>query len=186
METNMTTRNHSAFFGIALLLTFAFSGSASAMDAAIEANMPILRFHEVSPGLYRGARPGHVGMEALAALGVKTSLDLENTGSAIADEIQEGKTFGINVITKPMSGFFKPSDQKVNDILEIMENPANYPIYVHCLHGQDRTGLIVGLYRVLHEGWEPRAAYGEMLSIGFHKALFPLNSYFEDRTGYED
>ena len=182
----MKTGKHSVSLAIAVLFTLAVSGSASALDVATEANMPILRFHQVSPGVYRGARPGHVGMEALAKLGVKTSLDLENTGAAIADEIDEGKSIGINVISKPMSGFFKPSDLEVNDILDIMENPANYPIYVHCLHGQDRTGLIVGLYRVFHEGWEPRAAYHEMLAIGFHKTLFPLNSYFESRTGYED
>lgn len=45
---------------------------------------------------------------------------------------------------------------------------------VHCTHGQDRTGLVVGMHRVLHDGWSARDAYGEMLAHNFHPELVGL------------
>lgn len=43
--------------------------------------------------------------------------------------------------------------------------------YVHCERGQDRTGLIVGVYRVKVEHWTKADAYQEMLKHGFHPIL---------------
>jgi protein tyrosine/serine phosphatase len=74
----------------------------------------------------------------------------------------------------------------VNQIEAIMADHARRPIFVHCQHGEDRTGLIVGLYRVETEHWSPAAAYREMIAKGFHKILFFLNHYYEERTGWED
>jgi protein tyrosine/serine phosphatase len=59
-------------------------------------------------------------------------------------------------------------------------------IYVHCKHGQDRTGLVVGLERVLNEKWAPAAAHAEMVRLGFHTSFLGLNEYFEKKTGWED
>jgi protein tyrosine/serine phosphatase len=50
---------------------------------------------------------------------------------------------------------------------------------VHCTHGQDRTGLIIGLYR-LNEGWTKDAAYKEMLVHHFHSSLHGLHEYWEN------
>ena len=58
--------------------------------------------------------------------------------------------------------------------------------YVHCAHGQDRTGLVIGLERVIDEGWTPKAAHDEMLKLGFHPLFEGLNHYFEEKTGFED
>ena len=66
-------------------------------------------------------------------------------------------------ISQPMSGFWAPNDRQVNQTEAIMADASRRPIFVHCLHGEDRTGLIVGLHRVFHEGWDPAKAYQEML-----------------------
>lgn len=50
---------------------------------------------------------------------------------------------------------------------------------VHCTHGQDRTGLIVGRYRVLHDRWTKDAAYQEMLTHHFHRALHGVHEAWE-------
>ena len=85
-----------------------------------------------------------------------------------------------------MSGFWASSDAQMKAILQIVANPANLPIYIHCKHGQDRTGLVVALYRIFNEGWTPVEARKEMLQLGFHTMLLGLNHYFEEATGYED
>jgi tyrosine-protein phosphatase SIW14 len=51
---------------------------------------------------------------------------------------------------------------------------------VHCTHGQDRTGLVVGLYRTIHDGWTKTDAYREMLQLGFHPELRGLREFWED------
>jgi hypothetical protein len=46
---------------------------------------------------------------------------------------------------------------------------------VHCTHGQDRTGYVVGRHRVQHEGWTKLAAYKEMRAHLFHWELVGLS-----------
>jgi protein tyrosine/serine phosphatase len=59
------------------------------------------------------------------------------------------------------------------------------PIFVHCAHGQDRTGLVIGLERVLIEQQAPQAAHDEMVKIGFHTMFIGLESYFERKTNWQ-
>lgn len=147
---------------------------------SVEAEVP--EFHAVSPGIYRGGRASAAGLAELAKLGVKTIVNLENEPEFVEREERIAKLLNIRFISKPMSGFFTPSDRNVSEILALLADPQNYPLFVHCKHGQDRTGLIVGLHRVLHEGWDSERAYQEMWNYNFHTfILFPLYNYFRWR-----
>lgn len=167
-----------------VLLLFCALALSNAWGAVAE--NPIGRFHKVSEGIYRGQRPEEEGIKFLAAAGFKTVLNLEDDDDAVSDEYQVAKTVGLRFISKPMSGFWAPSDKTVNGALAVLKNPANYPVFVHCQHGQDRTGLIVGLHRVESEGWPAQKAYDEMLELGFHRLLFLLDHYYHSRTGLDD
>ena len=156
--------------------------SASADDASV----PILRFHEVDAGVYRGARPETVGLEALQSMGFKTVVNLDDDQTANALELQDAARLGLREISIPMSGFWYPRTADVNQALAALRDPSNYPIFVHCKHGQDRTGLIIGLYRVFQDHWTPEQAHAEMLDDGFHRTEVLMNHYFEVATGYED
>jgi protein tyrosine/serine phosphatase len=46
-------------------------------------------------------------------------------------------------------------------------NPSDGAVFVHCAHGADRTGLMIGLWRVQHDGWSYLAAAQEALHYGF-------------------
>jgi protein tyrosine/serine phosphatase len=140
----------------------------------------------VSAGIYRGRRPDAKTLRNLKALGVRTILDLEDDSSAIRSERKAVAALGMTFLSQPMSGFWTPDDRQVNQTETILSDASRRPIFVHCLHGEDRTGLIVGLYRVFTERWSPKAAYKEMIAKGFHKALFFLNHYYEEKTGFED
>ena len=172
----------------ALLFALACGGSAQAPDQgdSFEADVTTPAIELVSAGIYRGPRPTQATLSQLRSLGVKTILDLEDTTSAINTERGWVGNLKMTFISEPMSGFWTPNDKEVNQIEAIMADPARRPIFVHCQHGQDRTGLIVGLYRVFSEHWTPAAAYREMLAKGFHQALFLLNHYYEEKTGFED
>jgi protein tyrosine phosphatase (PTP) superfamily phosphohydrolase (DUF442 family) len=173
---------------LAALLLAACGGTAQAPDDgdATSADVTTPPIELVSPGVWRGPRPTYATLAQLRSLGVKTILDLEDTQSAINTE--RGWVGGLHMtfISEPMSGFWTPNDREVNQIEAIMADPSRRPIFVHCQHGQDRTGLIVGLYRVFTEHWSPAKAYKEMLAKGFHRILVFLNHYYEEKTGFED
>lgn len=50
---------------------------------------------------------------------------------------------------------------------------------VHCTHGQDRTGYVIGRHRVQHEGWSKARAYDEMRAHHFHPELHGIHEAWE-------
>lgn len=43
-----------------------------------------------------------------------------------------------------------PSDPQVAKLVEILSNPANYPMLVHCQHGVTRTAKVLAMYDILY------------------------------------
>lgn len=142
---------------------------------------------QVTSNIYRGRRPDEATIAALAKMNVKTILNLENDETVVAAETAVAEQYGIQVISTPMSGFWRPKDAQVSLSLQVLANATDAsPVFVHCQHGEDRTGLIVGLYRVQLQNWRPADAYEEMIKSGFHSMLVFLKEYFEDKTGFDD
>lgn len=54
-----------------------------------------------------------------------------------------------------------------------------HDLLFHCEHGQDRTGLVMAIRRVLLQQWSVEDAEAEMLNLGFHKSLHGLWEYWE-------
>ncbi|MBC7371188.1 MAG: tyrosine-protein phosphatase [Bdellovibrionaceae bacterium] len=144
-------------------------------------NIP--NFQQVHKELFRGGRPSVQDLRDLKKMGIRTILNLENDNKAVAAETDVAKALNFNYISIPTATFFKPSDENVDRIQEILKNPNNYPIFIHCTHGRDRTGLMMGIYRVEADGWDPKLAYKEMVDLGFRKVLLALKGYYKDRTG---
>jgi protein tyrosine/serine phosphatase len=46
-----------------------------------------------------------------------------------------------------------PKQEVIDRYLEIMDNPDNYPVLIHCYHGEGRAPLFSALYRIEYEGW---------------------------------
>jgi protein tyrosine/serine phosphatase len=49
----------------------------------------------------------------------------------------------------------------------IRQAQARGPVLIHCKHGQNRTGLIAAMYRVVYQGWSKQQALAEMRGGGF-------------------
>ena len=79
------------------------------------------------------------------------------------------------------SAFTRPDPILVQRALELLKTATADDVWlVHCTHGQDRTGLIVGMYRVLHDGWTKERAYKEMRDHHFHPALHGVHEAWEE------
>ena len=129
----------------------------------------IPNFAEIEPGLWRGGQPNAEGWRHLKSLGVHRVVKL-NTGGAESDGLASSN--GMRVVYLPITfanqTFGKPEPGQLAAATAAMEPNGTF---VHCQHGQDRTGLVVGAYRVRVNRWTKDAAYREMASHGFHPLL---------------
>lgn len=177
-----------------ILLAAACGGPAPPAAPVSEVSVPP-NFAKVRDDLFRGGHPSSVHLAYLKGLGVRTIVDLEipdlveATEADIAEEDRDAAIAGLAVVHAPMSAF-EPAksdrfDQQMNDVLTLLDDRTKGPFYVHCKHGQDRTGLVIGLERVVVERWASKDAYDEMLRVGFHPFFFGLKHYFERKTGYD-
>lgn len=70
---------------------------------------------------------------------------------------------GMQVDVYNWKQFRLPPHEEIQRVLDAMEGDA--PVLVHCTGGQDRTGLVVGVYRLLH-GWSARRTLAELRNYG--------------------
>src|SRR5207237_787374 len=63
---------------------------------------------------------------------------------------------------------------------ELINNPANYPIFFHCQRGADRTGALAAFYRIALQHWDPTKAYSEARDIGMRWWYSGLKSQIFD------
>jgi protein tyrosine/serine phosphatase len=60
-----------------------------------------------------------------------------------------------------------PAAASVQKFLEIMRNPANYPVLIHCFGGVHRTGAFCAVYRMELQHWSNEEAIAEMVRLGY-------------------
>lgn len=60
-----------------------------------------------------------------------------------------------------------PADENVRRFLEIMDEPKNHPVLIHCFAGSHRTGAFVAIYRMEYERWSNTDALDEMKEHGY-------------------
>jgi protein tyrosine/serine phosphatase len=55
----------------------------------------------------------------------------------------------------------------IDQFLVLLDDPANYPVLIHCRAGLHRTGVMTAVYRMEYEGWTRRQAIEELKANGF-------------------
>jgi protein tyrosine/serine phosphatase len=122
-------------------------------------NYALPRFDKVGDGVYRSSQPSADNFrELVARYGIKTVVKL-NTGSDDAPP-------GVKVALHPLSPLSEIPASKLKQILDDID-AAEKPVLIHCTHGEDRTGLVVALYKMRH-GTRMEDAYVDMIRHGFH------------------
>ena len=118
-------------------------------------------FVKVNEHLYRGAQPAPAGFHSLAQLGVHAVIDLREIGARSVGEEKEVETLGMKYYSVPMKPLSAPTDKQMAVVLALVEDSANWPVFVHCQRGKDRTGTVVACYRVTHDHWPNERALEE-------------------------
>src|SRR6266480_3373808 len=157
----------------------AILGSISAAQT-VASYKELPNFHKVSDKLYRGAQPLNGAAKKLAELGVKTIVNLRGEEDLSRVEQKEVETAGLRYFNVGMPGLSAPSDEQVNRVMAIIDNPENQPVFIHCKRGSDRTGTIAAVYRMSHDGWNAERATAEAKHYGMSWAEFGMKGYISD------
>ncbi len=121
----------------------------------------------VEKGIYRGAQPSREQVAYLHHIGVKTILKLDDRH--VDDERDAAARAGLRFVSIPFSARTIGNPETcatVSSALAVLEDRSNWPVYVHCSKGRDRTGYIVGLYRERVQQWDWNKVSAELANYG--------------------
>jgi protein tyrosine/serine phosphatase len=137
---------------------------AGTLTAAL-AKIHIDNFGHVDDHYFRGGQPKGQDYADLAALGVKTVIDLaDDSDPGEGTLVQNAK---MKFIAMPMTTHQAPAAATIAKFLALVNDPANQPVYVHCVGGRHRTGVMTAIYRMTVDGWTPAKAFAEMKQYRF-------------------
>jgi protein tyrosine/serine phosphatase len=122
----------------------------------------LYNFGTVTEGrVYRSAQPSPWFLRwAVKNHGVRTLVNLR--GRTPGFESRFAAENGLRLFSFDLSASRPPSEADVERFLQVLSEPANYPVLVHCRSGVDRTGYMLAMYRMTEEGWSKEQALAEM------------------------
>ena len=162
-------RRHAAALVVAIALACPLAAAADGHTSTAAARPPSIRienFGRVDSNLYRGAQPEGRDFADLKALGIKTIVNL-TSGDADPREKAMSDAAGLAYVQIPMNTHIVPTAAQLAQFLNLVNDPASQPVYVHCVGGRHRTGVMTAAYRITHEGWTGEQAFKEMKQYNF-------------------
>lgn len=137
-------------------------------------------FYRINEGLFRGGQPTEDGFKVLSRMRIKTVVNLRDNDERARVEEAAARAAGLNYFNLPLAHFDKPADEQVARILSIITAPENQPVFVHCKRGADRTGTIIAIYRIEHDGWTSTQAKDEAKHFGLGFWQVHMKDYIAD------
>jgi protein tyrosine/serine phosphatase len=155
---------------LATCLAIPASGQVRARDEAASPTaarvVHIDNFGEISPVYYRGSLPKGSNVDELAALGVKTVIDLTGDDGDPGEQAAVERA-GMSYVHIAMTTRQSPTADQLAEFLKVANDPASQPVYVHCVGGRHRTGVMTAAYRMTHDGWSSERSFAEMKQYKF-------------------
>jgi protein tyrosine/serine phosphatase len=149
-----------------LFAVFTFVIASSVTAFAQQADIKIKNFGQMDDRFYRGAQPKEEDYKQLAAIGIKTIVDLREDPTEY--EKREAEAVGIRYVNIPMSDKDYPPAAKIVQFLKLVDDPSTGKFFVHCAGGRHRTGVMGAVYRFNHYNWNYDQVYAEMKKYDFY------------------
>ena len=129
-------------------------------------NVSIKNFGQMDDRFFRGAQPKEGEYQELAALGIKTVIDLRDDPEEY--EKRSVEALGMTYVNIPMIAKKYPEAAQVEQFIKLVDDPATGKFYVHCAGGRHRTGAMGAVYRFNHYNWNFDQVYAEMKKYDFY------------------
>lgn len=156
---------------VALVAALALAGAAAFGTSAGNGPVPpVENFGKVNDNYYRGSQPDAESLARLKKLGIKTVIDLRKDNRP--EEPEQVRALGMQYFNIPMKASRAATPAQIEYFFKLVNDTANWPVYVHCKGGRHRTGALTGAYRIAHDAWTADQAYDEMKKYDFNNGLF--------------
>jgi protein tyrosine phosphatase (PTP) superfamily phosphohydrolase (DUF442 family) len=149
------------------------------------------RFEEISKDkVYKSALIAPDRLESfLVDNKIKTVIDLLDAG--VQDRLNPAKQAEIDAEDKAVAEINKknnldikhiniasgqvPNKKTLSKFYEVLDDPANYPVLIHCYHGTGRAAIYSAIYRMEYEGWKNADARAKTRVVvegfGYHSSF---------------
>ena len=161
-----SSRSYLSVLVAVISLVLASSISAFSQEQASLSNVSIKNFGQMDDRFFRGGQPKQDEYQELAALGIKTVIDLRDDPTAY--EKGSVEALGMKYVNIPMSDSSYPETTKIETFLRLVDDPSTGKFYVHCAGGRHRTGVAGAVYRFNHYNWTYDQVYAEMKKYDFY------------------
>jgi protein tyrosine/serine phosphatase len=132
----------------------------------------------VSGNLYRGAQPKADGYAELKKLGIDVVVSFLDGNHDIQKEKDLVESAGMTFISVPWNAVHDPPRSTVVLFFATLRDNEGKKIFVNDVQGADRTGLMVALYRIVHDHWTVEQAAAEMNDFHFHRHAMPHMAHY--------
>jgi protein tyrosine phosphatase (PTP) superfamily phosphohydrolase (DUF442 family) len=167
--SEMTFSRRLSLFTMAAALALAGATALGARQGKVS-GIPVENFGKVNDNYYRGSQPDAEGLAQLKRLGIKTIVDLRKDSRA--EEPNQVRSLGMQYFNIPLKASKGATPEQTEYFFKLVNDSANWPVYVHCKGGKHRTGALTAAYRIAHDGWTADQAFEEMKKYDFNHGLF--------------
>ena len=129
----------------------------------------ISNFAKVTDKLWRGSKPewDRPGVLEYVQKKVRTIINLQHDH----DDFPKLQATNIRYLWIPMRAWKPEVGQLViflSALRKALPDPNQWPVFVHCLEGRDRTGYAIATYRIIEEKWKADDAILEMFDFHYN------------------
>jgi len=160
----MSSTRRSYVFVFAAVFAFVLASSITAF--AQQTDIKIKNFGQMDDRFYRGAQPKEGDYKELAAMGIKTIIDLQDDPTNY--EKRDAEAAGLRYVNLPMSAKDYPPAATIEQFLKLVDDPSTGKFFVHCAGGRHRTGVMGAVYRFNRYNWNFDQVYAEMKKYDFY------------------
>lgn len=150
--------------GLAVLCPLSARADAPARHA--DWSVPVAEaqnLYRVTPTFYRSAQLQRSDVALLKSLGIRTVVNLR----AFHSDDKWLKDSGIDMARVRINTWSIKDKDVVAALRTLREADKKGPVLLHCMHGADRTGLIVAMYRMIYQNWDKDKALDELTNGGY-------------------
>ena len=152
------------------IFAVAVAWNASTARMSEVPSISIANFAQVNEHYYRGSQPTAEQFAQLKQFGIKTVIDLRQDYKK--DEESSVRDLGMQFFRIPLKTRVAATEEQAAYFLGIVNDPKNWPVYVHCKGGRHRTGAMTGIYRITHDGWTADQVWEDMKKYDFESGFF--------------